>query len=54
MRKSFFISLMFSLGLLLLVVGTGCRTPASGDSGADELPWNSPASWEGRTLGAPY
>ncbi len=39
----------------LLVAGTGCRTTLPEDEQTvEELPWNSPAGWEGQTLGVPY
>ena len=45
-----FAACLFVVALLGL---GGCRTPEP-DSGADELPWNAPAPWEGRILGVPY
>lgn len=37
------------------LLGAGCRTVAEDDSNAaDQLPWNTPASWEGQVIGVPY
>lgn len=37
----------------LLLVAGACRMPDGAGDGAEELPWNSPAGWEGRMFGAP-
>ena len=48
------IALLFCL---VVVVGfaSGCRTASEepGDN-LDQLPWNTPASWEGQIIGVPY
>jgi len=52
MRKSLLVVLISGL---LVLTGAGCRfldTPADSDVG--ELPWNTPAGWEGQILGLPY
>lgn len=37
------------------LLSTGCRTVAEDDENAvDQLPWNTPASWEGQVIGVPY
>ena len=46
--------------LLVMTAVTGCKSMAPASAGAAEdddpslLPWNAPASWEGKTLGIPY
>lgn len=36
---------------LALLGAAGCSTTDAND---DELPWNTPAGWEGQTIGVPY
>ena len=51
-RAMFFIFAVAGLTLLL----TGCATMDAREAsrGGDELPWNSPASWESGSFGVPY
>jgi len=46
---------MILLLCLVAVVGLacGCRTAGPGEND-DQLPWNTPASWEGQIIGVPY
>jgi len=50
---------MWLLTCLLAVVVTalagGCMSASSQEQSSEEkLPWNEPASWEGKILGAPF
>lgn len=42
---------------ILMVVAVGCEsTPQSSTPGApvEQLPWNTPATWENSVIGVPY
>jgi hypothetical protein len=58
MGKRFFMSV--AIAALALALGpVGCQSMIHGSVGTDDgdpssLPWNAPASWEGKSIGIPY
>jgi hypothetical protein len=42
------------LVLAISLALAGCASTPTDPDGVGELPWNTPASWEGQFLGVPY
>jgi starvation-inducible outer membrane lipoprotein len=42
------------LGVLFLGLSGCVSLPAEEQGNGNQLPWNSPAGWEGTTIGVPY
>lgn len=42
--------------LVILLLGSGCASifREQESSRGDQLPWNTPANWEGQGIGLPY
>ena len=51
--KNFLYALCIAAAILL---ATGCRSfwQPGGEGATEQLPWNTPASWEGEIIGVPY
>jgi hypothetical protein len=46
--------LLALVGALLLAAGCASLVRDEGPSDGDQLPWNTPAGWEGQGVGLPY
>jgi starvation-inducible outer membrane lipoprotein len=53
-QKRAAICLAALLGLLFLGLAGCASLPAEEQGAGNQLPWNSPAGWEGTTIGVPY
>ncbi|MBT3380069.1 MAG: hypothetical protein HN742_22600 [Lentisphaerae bacterium] len=42
------------LATVTAVLSCGCRTVPEDENAVDQLPWNTPAGWEGQVIGVPY
>jgi len=49
------IAVLLALAGLIALSASGCRLLTEADENAvDQLPWNTPATWEGQIIGVPY